>query len=47
MRTALDEYTPRPRPTIDEIVDKIGPLRNKTASESGGDGSRERRRRRS
>jgi 5-methyltetrahydrofolate--homocysteine methyltransferase len=46
MRAALDDYTPRPRPTIDEIVDKIGPLRNKTASESGGDGSRERRRRR-
>ncbi|RWX78375.1 betaine--homocysteine S-methyltransferase [Neorhizobium lilium] len=46
MRVALDNYTPRPRPTIDEIVDKIGPLRNKMASESGGDGSRERRRRR-
>jgi 5-methyltetrahydrofolate--homocysteine methyltransferase len=46
MRAAIDAYTPRPRPTIDEIVDKIGPLRNKTASESGGDGSRERRRRR-
>ena len=46
MRSALDEYTPRPRPTIEEIVDKIGPLRNKMASESGSDGSRERRRRR-
>lgn len=46
MRKALDEYTPRPRPTIEEIVDKIGPLRNKTASESGGDSGRERRRRR-
>ncbi len=46
MRSALDDYSPRPRPTIDEIVDRIGPLRNKTASESGGDGSRERRRRR-
>ncbi len=46
MRKALDDYTPRPRPTIEEIVDKIGPLRNKTASESGGDAGRERRRRR-
>ena len=46
MRKALDEYTPRPRPTIEEIVDKIGPLRNKTASESGGESGRERRRRR-
>ncbi len=47
MRAALDDYTPRPRPTIEEIVDKIGPLRNKMASESGGDSGRERRRRRS
>lgn len=47
MRSALDEYTPRPRPTIEEIVERIGPLRNKTASESGGEGGRERRRRRS
>lgn len=46
MRSALDDYTPRPRPTIEEIVDKIGPLRNKMASESGGDSGRERRRRR-
>jgi len=47
MRSALDDYTPRPRPTIEEIVELIGPLRNKTASESGGESSRERRRRRS
>jgi 5-methyltetrahydrofolate--homocysteine methyltransferase len=46
MREALDNYTPRPRPTIEEIVDKIGPLRNKTASESGAEPGRERRRRR-
>jgi 5-methyltetrahydrofolate--homocysteine methyltransferase len=46
MRAAIDEHTPRPRPTVEEIVDKIGPLRNKTASESGGDPGRERRRRR-
>lgn len=47
MRQALDDYTPRPRPTIEEIVERIGPLRNKMASESGNDGTRERRRRRS
>ncbi|MFN7103303.1 MAG: betaine--homocysteine S-methyltransferase [Pseudorhizobium sp.] len=46
MRQALDDYTPRPRPTIEEIVERIGPLRNKMASESGNDGTRERRRRR-
>ncbi|MBU1315359.1 MAG: betaine--homocysteine S-methyltransferase [Alphaproteobacteria bacterium] len=46
MHHALDDYTPRPRPTIEEIVERIGPLRNKMASESGGDGTRDRRRRR-
>ncbi|OHV76635.1 betaine--homocysteine S-methyltransferase [Rhizobium sp. LCM 4573] len=46
MRAALDGHTPGPRPTIEEVVDRIGPLRNKMASESGGDPSRERRRRR-
>lgn len=46
MRAALDGHEPGPRPTIEEVVDRIGPLRNKTASESGGDSSRERRRRR-
>nr|CAD6413384.1 methionine synthase I [Rhizobium sp. Q54] len=46
MRHALDDYTPRPRPTIEEIVDRIGPLRNKTASQAGGEPGRERRRRR-
>ena len=46
MRRALDDYVPGPRPTIEEIVERIGPLRNKTASQSGGDGNRERRRRR-
>ena len=46
MRAALDGHTPGPRPTVEEVVDRIGPLRNKTASESGGDPNRERRRRR-
>jgi Methionine synthase I (cobalamin-dependent), methyltransferase domain len=47
MRQALDSYTPGPRPTIETIVDRIGPLRNKTASESDAAGAgRERRGRR-
>ncbi|MCJ8518030.1 5-methyltetrahydrofolate--homocysteine methyltransferase [Pseudorhizobium tarimense] len=46
MRQALDDYTPGPRPTLGTIVERIGPLRNKTAIESGGESTRERRRRR-
>ena len=46
MRQALDEHTPGPRPTIEEIVERIGPLRNKTATQSGGAAPRERRRQR-
>ncbi len=46
MRRALDGYAPGPRPTIEEIVERIGPLRNKTAGQSGGETPRERRRRR-
>ncbi|THV25140.1 betaine--homocysteine S-methyltransferase [Peteryoungia ipomoeae] len=46
MRRALDDYTPGPRPTIETIVEQIGPLRNKTAAESGAqDGGRRTRRR--
>lgn len=46
MRQALDAYTPSPRPTLETIIDKIGPLRNKTADESGAVPARERARRR-
>jgi methionine synthase I (cobalamin-dependent) len=46
MRDALDNYTPGPRPTLDVIVDRIGPLRNKTADESGAQESSRRPRRR-
>lgn len=46
MRVALDTSTPGPRPTIETIVDRIGPLRNKTADQSGGESGRERRGRR-
>lgn len=48
MREALDAHGKAQRPTVEEIVTRIGPLRNKQASESGGDGEgaprRERRR---
>jgi len=46
MREALDTYTPSPRPTLAEIVEKIGPLRNKTANETPSAAPRERGRRR-
>ena len=45
MRQALDDYTPGPRPTLEMIVEKIGPLRNMTADASGALPARERRRR--
>lgn len=44
IRMAIDSHTKGPRPTIDDVVSRIGPLRNKTAAESGGSGERRRRR---
>ena len=44
IRQAVDSHTPGPRPTLDTIVEKIGPLRNKTAEEQAA--PRERRSRR-
>jgi 5-methyltetrahydrofolate--homocysteine methyltransferase len=48
MRKALDAHKRDGRPTVLEIVERIGPLRNKTADQSGagqaGDARRERRR---
>jgi len=44
MRAAIDEHQRGERPGIDEIVSRIGPLRNKQAFQSGGDGTRETRR---
>ncbi len=46
MRHALDNHTPGPRPTLETIVEKIGPFRNKTANEGGDAPTRERGRRR-
>ncbi|MBX3597357.1 MAG: betaine--homocysteine S-methyltransferase [Rhizobiaceae bacterium] len=45
MRHALDGHKdPQSRPTIETIVERIGPLRNKTADKSGGSDARRRRR---
>lgn len=45
MRVALDNYTPGPRPTVEAIVEKIGPMRNKTANEGPSAPARDRGRR--
>jgi 5-methyltetrahydrofolate--homocysteine methyltransferase len=42
MRVALDAHEKRERPTLETIVEKIGPLRNKTADESAAAPGRER-----
>jgi 5-methyltetrahydrofolate--homocysteine methyltransferase len=45
MRQALDAHQKADRPTIETIVERIGPMRNKAASnDAGGEGRRERRR---
>ncbi|MGS1093503.1 betaine--homocysteine S-methyltransferase [Aquamicrobium terrae] len=47
MRQALDAHSKAARPTLETIVERIGPLRNKAASPNGagtGEGRRERRR---
>lgn len=46
MRKALDEHRPGPRPTLDDIVSRIGPLRNPVAGGAGASRRRERRGRR-
>jgi methionine synthase I (cobalamin-dependent) len=46
MRKALDEHRRGPRPTLDDIVTRIGPLRNKAAGSVGETPRRERRGRR-
>ena len=47
MRKALDAHQRASRPTVDVIIERIGPLRNKTADKSGaveaGEGRRRRR----
>jgi 5-methyltetrahydrofolate--homocysteine methyltransferase len=48
MRQALDSHHQGPRPTLETIVERIGPLRNKTADKSGesAEGAEPRRERR-
>ncbi len=46
MRDAIDSHTKTARPSVDEIIDKIGPLRNQTASSGDDAPKRERRSRR-
>jgi 5-methyltetrahydrofolate--homocysteine methyltransferase len=46
MRKALDEHRRGPRPTLDDIVTRVGPLRNAVAGNDGGPPRRERRGRR-
>jgi 5-methyltetrahydrofolate--homocysteine methyltransferase len=45
MRQALDAHTKASRPTLETIVERIGPLRNKTAADGGGGEARRERRR--
>lgn len=42
MRVALDSYTPGARPTLETIIERIGPLRNKSANEGPSGAPRER-----
>ncbi len=46
MRAALDGHEKGPRPTIETIEERIGPLRNKLASQSGANSQSQRERRR-
>lgn len=46
MRHAIDAHRKGERPTVAEVVEKIGPLRNKAAAEQGSEVRRERRGRR-
>ncbi len=46
MRTAIDEHSKTQRPTLDAIVERIGPLRNKAANDATAAPRRERRGRR-
>ena len=46
MRVAIDGHKKRARPTVEEVVEKIGPMRNKAAAEQGSEVRRERKGRR-
>ncbi|MGH6862316.1 MAG: homocysteine S-methyltransferase family protein, partial [Phyllobacterium sp.] len=46
MRKALDTHTPGPRPTVETIIETIGPMRNKLSAHADNTPKRERRGRR-
>jgi 5-methyltetrahydrofolate--homocysteine methyltransferase len=46
MRRAIDGHKKRVRPTVEEVIGKIGPMRNKAAAEQGSEVRRERKGRR-
>jgi 5-methyltetrahydrofolate--homocysteine methyltransferase len=46
MRTAIDAHKKRARPTVAEVIEKIGPMRNKEAAVQGSEVRRERKGRR-
>lgn len=46
MRKALDAHTKADRPTVEKIVERIGPMRNKVATENTAESSEARRERR-
>jgi 5-methyltetrahydrofolate--homocysteine methyltransferase len=46
MRTAIDNHKKRARPTVAEVIEKIGPMRNKEAAVQGSEVRRERKGRR-
>ncbi len=44
IRAAIDGHTPGPRPTVDDVVSRLGQLRNKAADDSAPERRRQRRR---
>ncbi len=46
MRHALDTHKRAARPTLEMVIERIGPLRNKIASQSGGGEASDTRRKR-
>lgn len=44
MRQALDSHRPGPRPSVDDVINRVGPLTNVAASDSGNQRTRTRRR---
>ena len=45
MRQSLDSHKKAERPTVETIVERIGPMRNKLAAANDGEGAKRERRR--